>query len=121
MWVVLVRCAFACYIQSWFRFAGSLVQGEFSVGADLGQVWIRFGSILFQVWFSFGSGLVHALWSIGSTGSFRPGRLARQTWFPHVWEDCTVEKWKESCVRCVCAVRLHVSVHDHNILRLAVG
>ena len=86
MWVVLVCCAFACYIQSWFRFAGSLVQGWFSVGSDLGQVWFRFGSSLFQVWFRFGSGLVHVLWSIGSTGSFRPGGHARQTWFPHVWE-----------------------------------
>ena len=68
MWVVPVCCAFACYIQSWFRFAVSLVKGWFSVGSDLGQVWFRFGSSLFQVWFRFGSGLVHVLWSIGSTG-----------------------------------------------------
>ena len=104
-----------CMLQS------ELFQICWKFGSGLVQIWVRFGSGLVQVCFRFGSGLVHVLWSIGTTGSFRPGRLARRTWNPHLWEDCTVEKWKESCVRCVCAVRLHVSVHDNNILRLVVG
>ena len=63
----------------------------------------RFGSGLGQVWFM----------SCGRAGSFRHGRLARQTWNPHVGR-----------VRCVCAVRLHVTYMlqmKFDEFRLAVG
>ena len=68
----------------------SCVFVTFRLGSDVLDV---------QVWFRFGSSLVHVLWSSGSTGSFRHGRLARRTWNPHVWEDCTVHM---SAVRVCC-------------------
>jgi len=76
------------------------VLGTFRVGSDLLEV---------QVCFRFGSSLVHVLWSSGSTGSFRHGRLARRTWNPHVWEDCTVHMSAVPQVVRLCAVRLHVT------------
>ena len=75
------------------------VLGTFRVGSDLLEV---------QVCFRFGSSLVHVLWSSGSTGSFRHGRLARRTWNPHVWEDCTVHM-RAVRVCCSFAPYLHAS------------